>query len=213
MWFRRKRPVSAPFDFSALPEPELASLEDMVSEGVMLTEFAGKMALKNHILVGALTGSEPYDPKHYVDAARAVLTDLIRISDASATLAVEERRAAADRGGASVHQHDYRAEDTENLRRREVVNAGVAERLSTMRDDDAYLAGFIERARNDAWSEIGSAITARLDRDWPSLDLDPDFADAEAPEEPGADFERTHRKRMRQLRRDLAALARERRHT
>ena len=200
MWFRRKHRVPAkPFDFSTLPIPEPAALEDMVSEGVMLAQFAARMALKNQIVIGALAESVPYHPEYYAAAARAVLNEVIRESEASAHLAERKRAVAAGRSGVGEHQHDYRSSDTANLRRREDVNLAVADRLAALRDDDDYVARLVERARDDAWADIGLAITARLDRDWPALavsDTDPDY---------GARRD----KRMRQLRRDVAQLARE----
>lgn len=200
MWFRRKyRRPAKPFDFSALPVPEPAALEDMVSEGVMLAEFAARMALKNQIVIGALAESVTYHPDYYAEAARAVLNEVIRESEGSAQLAEQKRAVAAGRGGVGQHQHDYRSSDTENLRRREDVNLAVADRLAALRDDDDYVARLVERARDDAWADIGQAITARLDRDWPT------FAVTEA----DADYWQGHEKRMRQLRREVAQLARE----
>lgn len=202
MWFRRKQPVSAPFDASLLPEDHPGTLEHMISEGVMLAEYAGRMALKNHIVVGALTEPKPYTPERYRDPARAVLADLVRMAEASASLAEGQREAAAKRQGASQHEHDYRARDTANLRRREDVNAAVAAHLAAMRDDREYLARFIERAREDAWADVGEAITARLDQEWPSL---PEHPEADVVYDT-ADSDRRRNRRMRRLRRDVARL-------
>jgi hypothetical protein len=232
MWFRWRHPVSAPVD---APAPEVApeaaavapdvspaevpadaggssapslgdhpgTLEHLISEGVLLAEYAGRMALKNHIVVGVLTGSEPYDPGRYCDPARAVLSDLVGMANASASLAVDQREAAETRKGASQHEHDYRSRDAENLRRREAVHTAVAAQLRQVRDDPDYLDAFIERARQDAWSDIGAAIKARLDQYWPSLETHGDPYEAR-------DAERSKQKRLRILRRDLAAMARER---
>jgi hypothetical protein len=200
MWFRRNHRVPAkPFDFSSLPIPEPAALEDMVSEGVMLAEFAARMALKNQIVIGALAESVPYHPDYYAESARAVLNEVIHESQGSAQLAERKREVAAGRGGVGEHQHDYRSSDTENLRRREDVNLAVADRLAALRDDDDYVARLVERARDDAWADIGQAITARLDRDWPAFTV----SDTEA------DYGLRRDKRMRQLRREVAQLVRE----
>lgn len=170
----------------------------MVSEGVMLAEFAARMALKNQIVIGALAESIPYHPDYYADAARAVLTEVIRESEGSAQLAEQKRVVAAGRSGVGQHQHDYRSSDTENLRRREDVNLAVADRLAALRDDGDYVARLVERARDDAWADIGQAITARLDRDWATFTI----ADTDA------DYWQQRDKRMRQLRREVAHLSR-----
>ncbi|WP_345069705.1 asparagine synthase [Leifsonia kafniensis] len=171
----------------------------MVSEGVMLAEFAARMALKNQIVIGALAESLSYDPEYYAESARAVLTEVIRESEGSAQLAEHKREVAAGRGGVGEHQHDYRAGDTANLRRREDVNLAVADRLAALRDDDDYVARLVARARDDAWGDIGQAITARLDRELQAFTL----TDADA------DYWNRRDKRMRQLRREVAQLARE----
>ena len=206
MWFQRKQPDLAAFDVSSLPDSHPGTFEHLVSEGVLLAEFAGRMALKNHIVVGVLTGSGPYDAKRYCDPARSVIADLVRTARASASLAVNQREASADRQGASQHEHDYRLRDAENLRRRESVNTAVAERLVEMSDNPDYLDAFVERAREDAWADIGAAIIARLDQQWPSLQ---NQWDDDLRGDGRRDNERSRRKALRQLRRDLDRMLRE----
>lgn len=207
MRFRRRKREPAPpesFDYTLLPDPEPAALEDQVSEGMMLAQFAGRMALKNQIVIGTLTDPAPYDPARYTDAARAVLEDQAQEADESARLAEEERRTATGRRGVGQHQHDYRQSDTANLLRRHRLHTTVAERLRMMEDDPEYLAGFIERARDDAWSDIAGAITARLDREWPAF-----ASDSGADEMDQDDTPRKQQKRTRALQRDIARLARQ----
>lgn len=206
MWFQRKQSESDTLDYLLLPESHPGTFEHLVSEGVLLAEFAGRMALKNVIVVGALTEPEPFDSQRYCEPARSVIADLIRTAEASASLAVEQREAAANRQGASQHEHDYRLRDAENLRRRESVNSAVAVQLAEMSDNPGYLDAFIERARQDAWADIGKAIIARLDQQWPAPPI---------PSDDGLqgygqrDTERSRRKALRQLRKDLDKMMRE----
>ncbi len=193
-------------DYSLLPESHPGTFEHLVSEGVLLAEFAGRMALKNVIVVGVLTQPGPFDPQRYCDPARAVIGDLIRTAEASASLAVEQRAAAADRQGASQHEHDYRLRDAENLRRRESVNSAVAVQLAEISDNPGYLDAFIERARQDAWADIGKAIIARLDQQWPAP---PSPSDDDLAGYGQRDTERSRRKALRQLRKDLDKMLRE----
>ncbi|MFC6356001.1 hypothetical protein [Luethyella okanaganae] len=195
MWFRRRRRAFTPFDYSALPEPATASLDEAADEGVMLAEFAGRMAIKNQILVGTLTEPGPYDAARYAEAARAVLYELMQESDESATRIAGQRATAELRAGIARDHHDYRADDAENLRRRERMFADVAERLWRLRGDDAYVDRFVERAREDAWGEIAAEIEAALDRIATPVVLDDD--------------ERSRAKRIRQLQKDLARLVRD----
>lgn len=209
MWFQRKQPESGTFDV-LLPESHPGTFDHMVSEGVLLAEFAGRMTLKNVIVVGALTESEPFDPHKYSAAACTVIAGLIRTAEASASLAVKQRKAAADRQGASQHEHDYRLRDAENLRLRERVNMAVAAQLAEISDNPGFLDAFIERARQDAWDEIGKAIIARLDQQWPAL---PPSSEDDAQGYARRDTERSRRKALRQLRRDLDKMMKEPSHS
>jgi cytochrome c556 len=175
MWrfFRRRRsPKFRPFDRKALPEVEPLSFEETFADGLLVAEAAGRMALKNRIILMALRGEEPFDAARASAAAREVLHELMQETDEVAEWSAQERKSASARVGRSEHQHDYHREDTKNLRMRERVNTAIAERLGELRDDTDYLAEFAERARQDAWTEIAGAIDARLAREWPEIEID-----------------------------------------
>lgn len=172
IWRRRKRNRFAPFDRAALPEVEPLTFEETYNEGLLVAESAGRMALKNRIIVMALRGEEPYDAERSAAAAREVLLELMQETDEVAEWSATERESAAQREGRSAHQHDYHRADAWNLRLRERVNVAVAKRLGELRNDRDYLASFAERARQDAWSEIAEVIDARLAREWPEIEVD-----------------------------------------
>jgi len=172
IWRRRKRRRFAPFDRAALPEVEPLTFEETYAEGLLVAESAGRMALKNRIIVMALRGEEPYDAERSAASAREVLHELMQETDEVAEWSAAERETAAQREGRSAHQHDYHRADAWNLRLRERVNAALAKRLGELRNDPEYLASFAERARRDAWSEIAEVIDARLAREWPEIEVD-----------------------------------------
>ena len=190
IWRRRKRKRFAPFDRAALPEVEPLTFEESFAEGMLVAEAAGRMALKNRIIVVALRGEEPFDATRAAGAAREVLYELVREMDEVAEWSATERESASQREGRSAHQHDYHRADAWNLRLRERVNAAVAARLTELRGDDAYLAEFAERAREEAWAEIAEVIDARLAREWPVIEVD-------------ETYELEREERMRDLTRDL----------
>lgn len=198
-WFDRltgrRRRRFKPFDRDALPEAPLASFEEMVEDGVMMAEGAGRLALKNRFIVQALRGEEPYDDARASAAAREVLRELVQEAEASSELSHEERAAAANRDGRSEHQHDYHRADVLNLRRREKVYAEVARRLWELREDREYLARFAARARDAAWDEVSVVIEQRLDREWPQIEVD-------------AEYELARPERMRELADDLGLAVR-----
>ncbi|WP_350348254.1 asparagine synthase [Agromyces sp. G08B096] len=193
-WFSRlrgrRRAKFKPFDRTALPEVPPASFDDMVDDGLMMAEAAGRLALKNRFIVQALRGEEPYDDQRAAAAAREVLYELVQEADETAELSQEERAAASNRDGRSTHQHDYHRADVLNLRRREKVYAEIAKRLWQLREDPEYLAAFAARARDAAWEEVAEVIEQRLDREWPEIEVD-------------AEYELARYERMRELALDL----------
>ncbi|MFB9307983.1 hypothetical protein BJY17_002547 [Agromyces hippuratus] len=175
LWRKRERRRFKPFDRTALPEAPVPTFDEMLAEGVLVAESAGRMALKNRMIVEALRGEEPFAPERAAAAAREVLYELVQEADEVAELTGEARSAAAKREGRSSHEHDYRRADAANLRRREQVYAAVAKELWTRRNDPEYLRAFAERAREEAWEEVSGAIETRLDREWgewPEIEVD-----------------------------------------
>ena len=171
-WQRRRRKRFAPFDRTALPEVEPLTFEESFSEGLLVAEAAGRMALKNRIIIEALRGEDAWDATRAAAAAREVLHELVVELDQVAEWSAAERETAAQREGRSEHQHDYHRADAWNLRLRERLNVAVAERLTELRNDDAYLAEFAERARQEAWAEIAGVIDQRLAQDWSEFEVD-----------------------------------------
>ena len=180
-WQRRRTRVRmTPFDRSKLPEVKAPTFDEMLEEGMLMAESAGRLALKNRLIVGALRGDAPYSDERAAAMARDVLYELVQEADEAVEHLAAERETAAQREGRSQHQHDYHRGDLLNLRRREKVHAAVAKALWTRRSDEAYVAELVERARADAWDDLGSAIEQELDRRWPRFDEEPDYADHRA---------------------------------
>jgi hypothetical protein len=192
-WFRRRRRVKMkPFDESALPESKPPSVAEATSDGLMLAEHAGRMTLKNIIIVGALGGSDSYDAVQYLDAAAGVLAELAEEFEQDGERVARALRSIENRSGSATRAHDYRTADAHNLRVRRAVLASLVEYLRDRRDDRAYLLGFIESARKDAWSDIARVLQDSLDRSRIVTD---------------AAYERARGERMRLLADDLVRLA------
>lgn len=182
-----------PFDASMLPERTPLSFEGAVEEGLMLAEYASRMRVKNRIVVGALTEPEAFEPSSYLDDARSVLASLSAESTLAAERLARELRAAQQMYGSAEHAHDYQSADASNLKRREAVALALAKRLGERRNDDEYLLGLVEHAREDAWHDVARAVEDSLDRSNIVVD---------------ADYEREREQRMALLiSEDLARLA------
>jgi hypothetical protein len=164
-----------PFDESELPERRRASLEEAVGEGLMLAEYASRMAIKNAIIVGALTGGVSYDDGTYPRVARETLDGLIAETEASAARIEGEVMRAADSEGRADHVHDYRRADVENLARRQEQDETLAHRLRERRADDDYVNRLVDDARDDAWREVTASIEEELDRVQATETIDSDY--------------------------------------
>ncbi|WP_308468612.1 hypothetical protein [Rathayibacter soli] len=167
MWFRRRRAprvLVRPFDEAALPRPDPVSLADAVDEGLLLAEYASRMRLKNRIVIGALTEDLPYSTQRYRDEAREALDVLAAEAEDVAERIAGERRWSATLEGDAEHVHDYRAADLTNLGRREELSEVMATTLRERAEDETFLLGLIERARDDAWGDIASSIEDTLER-------------------------------------------------
>lgn len=162
----------------------------------MLAEYAARLRLRNAIVVGALSDDAAYDPSRYLGEARATLSTLAAESDAAARRLAERLEDSEDREGRAGHAHDYRSKDASNLKRREAVSTALATRLQECREDDDYLLGLIERARDEAWQDVSRALEDTLRRS--DITVDADYA-----------IEREDRVR-RLVDEDLAELVRER---
>ncbi len=198
-WFR-KRPVTArtrPFDEDALPPVAPPTLEQSIEEGMLLAEYATRMAIKNRIVVDTIQLGNDFDPARHTAQAAELLRELADEQDAAAERVAQERKAVAGLGGDAQHPHDYRNADLANLRLREESATALARALRAKADSEEELLRLVERGRTDAWDEVGGAIEASLDA----------FAGVEALK---ADYEREKPGRLKLLIwRDLAKLQEE----
>jgi hypothetical protein len=201
-WLRRseqkKTTRTRPFDEGALPEPAAPTLEQSVEEGMLLAEYATRMAVKNHIVVDTIQYGNAYDPALHTLEAAAMLRELASEQGVAAGRIEEELRASEGLGGDATHPHDYRGADADNLRLRRDAALTLADALRAKADSQDELLALVERGREDAWDEVGRAIEAGLDA----------FSGVEALR---ADYEEQKPARLRLLIwRDLARLQEER---
>lgn len=157
-WRARERSV----DYG--PDPAPPTVDEAADEGIAMAEQAALMAVKNRILVDAHRGDEGFDPTVYLDAAREILLGLAAESHEAAERTRLDRRNASLLKGRSIHQHDYRRDDVDNLLLRERSFETVAERLIEIAADDIRLLVFVERARERAWEELARQMEHVLDR-------------------------------------------------
>lgn len=154
------------------PEPvEPLPVEEIAEEGVLIAASAVRMAVKNRQIVRALRDRADYSEKNAVAAAREVFRALAREKRDEVERLDEIIELTRDRPGRALHQTDYRKGDADRLERREQVSDILADRLEELAEDDAYVLGIVEAARQSAWDEIGASITSKLLRR-PELEAD-----------------------------------------
>jgi hypothetical protein len=152
-----------------------ASLEHIsttraVDEGVLIALTAVRMAVKNHIIVGALRDDRPYLPGAYIEVAREEVAELAQQNDDLA--ARLKRRALARADQAHPDAHELAESQRSELLRH--VYSNLAESLRTVSDNSTRLAELVESARQDAWSEIRQAWHLKLANLTP-IDVGPDY--------------------------------------
>jgi hypothetical protein len=165
-WFRRRLPKpvrTRPFDEDALTAPPAPTLEQSVDEGMLLAEYATRMALKNHIVVDTIQYGNDFEPARHTGEAARILRELAAEQGEAAGRIDEELDAATGLRGDATHPHDYRDVDIDNLTLRRSSAATLAERLRAKADSEEQLFALVERGRQDAWDDVGAAIEAGLD--------------------------------------------------
>ena len=199
-WFRTRaeRRLTRPFDEAALPDTALPTLAHAVDEGMLLAEYATRMAVRNHIVVNTIQEGHRFEPSRHTMQAADLLRELAAEQDAVAVRSAQSRAAVMGLGGDAMHPHDYRDVDVANLTLREDAATALAAALRSKADSEPQLLEIVERARRDAWDEVSDAITAGLDA----------FAGTEALT---SDYEAERGDRLNLfIRRDLARLEEER---
>lgn len=174
--------------YVAPTEVRVAPIEQVVEEGVLIALSSVRMAAKNTLIVNALRDDQPYDVEKLTQSAREHVLTLAAENDQTAS------RLERARG---FRKPD--PDDDEAHRRRPQVHRMLAEALRSRADDADEMDAIIERARIDAWEDIGREVRNHIG----PPGFIPDKADV---------YDRMRESRMKRLVDiDLATLAREHR--
>lgn len=132
-------------------ERELASIEHVVADGMLISRSAVRMAVKNRLIVDALRDGRDFDLGALSGVASDELLQLAAQNDDSASRVWKDGS-----------WDDEPGDGERNQRKREVFT-GLAEALREEAGDPERLAGIVEEAREAAWDEIGGVLTAKLE--------------------------------------------------
>ncbi|HSP74761.1 MAG TPA: hypothetical protein VLO31_00920 [Cryobacterium sp.] len=139
----------------------MASIERIVDEGLLIALSAVRMAVKNHILVGALREHRDFAEADYTAAARSELNRLARQNVEDAERVGRQGKDLGRQRSAFEITDDDRIE-VRHLALRRRVHLKLADALRAVAADDEQVAGLLERARTDASEEFGAALAVRL---------------------------------------------------
>ena len=158
------------------PEPQpLAPFEQALDEGLLIARHGVALAVRNRLILRALQENEAFDDDVTARMVDEELREAAEEQRENADGAEALRAVAVRSGGIADHAHDYHRIDIAMLERRQALYAALADSLESSRHDDAFVAAIAERARTDAWKDIGDNVMSRLETRIPSASDDPDY--------------------------------------
>jgi len=145
---------------SAAPSPEPSEVR-IVEEGLLIALSAVRMAVKNHIIVGALREHLNFDRLAYAETARSELDTLARQNEEYAERVGDLRKDIIKRRWKTELTDDQKG-DLVQLALRRRVHERLAIALDTVSRDTDALQDLVRDAQQDASREIGSALSTKL---------------------------------------------------
>ncbi|MEY4532856.1 MAG: hypothetical protein RI926_625 [Actinomycetota bacterium] len=157
IWRKESSPVE--------PSPDiLQSIETSAEDGFAMARLGAVMAVKNKILVQAITQPDAFDPGLYIDPAKEAVTVLALESLETAAIVSADLKRARKLRGEAMYRDDYRRGDVNNLTIRLRSLEAVAHRLKEKLEDEQWLRALITEAHGLAWAELSREMERSLDR-------------------------------------------------
>ena len=142
----------------------LESIETSAEDGLAMARLGAIMAIKNKILVQAITQPDAFDPAIFMAPAKEAVTTLaVESLETAAIVAADLKRARKLRGEA-MYRDDYRRGDVKNLTIRLGSLEKVAQSLKENLENEEWLRSLITEAHGLAWAELSREMERSLDR-------------------------------------------------
>ena len=138
------------------------SIERSVDEGILIASAAVTMDVKNYIIVEAIRDGSAFDADNVVEAVRRELRSLAEENESSAHRVQQLSVDVQTVRGPRDNSEGYQVDDHPTLTKRGVIHVMLAAELERLSEDGVFVAELAERARVQAWAEVGSAIEKRL---------------------------------------------------
>lgn len=158
-WLRGLRSTSK----KNFPERELAPAEEIAEQGVLVADVAVRLTVKNEIIMNALAKHVDYSVDDVAQMVRASLTELADEREEDAQRLDEVILQIQRFGHGGWAEGDYGRKDKGTLEHRRLVYRLVAAELRARCQNATYVAETAERARTEAWSEIGDALKTKAE--------------------------------------------------
>lgn len=156
-WFKRRK--SRPP--RRLPRRELAPVEEIVEQGLLVADVAARMTVKNAIIMNALKRKMDYHREQIREMVQETLTELAEERERDARHIERMRGEIRHTGRSAWSESEYGNDDNRTLRHRQAVYEGVADELRRRVDDPEYINTTADRALAAAWEEIGNSLKDR----------------------------------------------------
>jgi hypothetical protein len=161
-WIRRARGIGAESTDDTAGTGVLSE-DRIVDEGLLISLSAVRMAVKNHILVGALREHLDFDDADYAATARHELDVLARQNEEYGVRVTEMRDELVKARWKLELTRDQRADVKQFALRRRVHDRLTAE-LDAVSQNDEKVSEIVAKAKADASHEFAQALAAKLIR-------------------------------------------------
>ena len=146
-----------------LPKRELAPVEDIVEQELLVSDVAVRMGVKNEIIMNALARGKNWDRSQVLHLVRSTIERLAEERERDAAHISRVRDEIRRRGRSSWTEGSYDGDDNPTLKHRQAVYEGVSEELRARLQDDEYIGNAASRAHELAWEEIGTSLKDRAE--------------------------------------------------
>lgn len=167
-WFRRRR--GGWLGTYEPPEPvDPAPIETVIEDGMLIAESVVRMTLRNRVIVDALRDGRNLDRTALAKAAAAEL-EALADNEWESAQRVRFRREGMRVDDPWQEDADTVDEYRRESERREKVHVAMSEAFAERATQRDILDSLVERARLEAWDEVGPVIVARATTEDPPVD-------------------------------------------
>src|ERR1700710_2360949 len=149
--------ATAPAPARELSPGKPISIERSVDEGVLIASAAVAMDVKNYIIVEAIRAGSSYDAGNVLEAVRRELRNLADENESSAHRVQQLSVDVQTVRGPRENSEGYQVDDHPTLTKRGVIHVLLAAELERLSEDPKFVGELAERARQQAWAEVGDA--------------------------------------------------------